>query len=163
MFKFKNQQAGFTLIELIISLFVLVAILQVFTFISGTVNNTSLMRDSLIATNLAQEGIEVVRNIRDRDWFLGNSFGASLPGGSWRVQWNSAVTLPLDGNPPLKKDLATGVFSYDSGSNTIFKRKIDISAISVDEIRVNSTVIWDEKSQNKTTGAETRLFNWYRP
>ena len=92
---FKKNQNGFTLIELVASLVVLIAILQTFLFISSSVNSSSLLRDSLIAANLAQEGIEVVRNIRDRDSLMENSFGASLPDGSWRVQWNSASLLAL--------------------------------------------------------------------
>lgn len=159
----KHEQNGFTLIELIASLFVLMAILHIFLFISSSVNSSFLLRDGLIAANLTQEGVEVVRNIRDRDWFLGNNFGASLPNGSWRAQWNSSVLLPLGANPPLKKDSATGVFSYDSGTETIFRRVIDISAVSASEIRIISTVNWGVKSNSKTTSAEAHLFNWYRP
>ncbi len=145
------------------SFFVLIAILDIFIFISSNLNSSSVLRDSLIASNLAQEGIEVARNIRDRDWFLGNIFGASLPDGSWRVQWDSASLLLLSGNPFLKKDIATGVFGYSTGVNTVFKRKIDILKISSSEIRVISTVTWDENSNSKTTNAEAHLFNWYQP
>ncbi|TSC74029.1 MAG: hypothetical protein G01um101444_389 [Parcubacteria group bacterium Gr01-1014_44] len=159
----KSGQSGFTLIELIISLFILIAITQAFIFISANVNSSFMLRDSLIAANLTQEGIEVVRNIRDRDWFLGNGFGASLPNGSWRIQWNSPALLPLSGDPPLKKNLTTGVFSYDSGADTVFRRTIELSAISATEIRVITTVNWDVKSIAKTTSAETHLFNWFKP
>src|SRR3989344_2191388 len=145
-FHLKKNQSGFTLIELVASLIVLIAILQTFLLISANVNSSSMLRDSLIASNLVQEGIEVVRNIRDRDSFLGNSFGASLPNGSWRVQWNSTSLLDLSGDPSLKKDSASKFFSYDSGSDTIFRRTISISAISANEIRVISTVRWDVKS-----------------
>lgn len=157
------RQAGFTLIELIASLVVLIAILQTFLLISANVNSSSLLRDSLIASNLAQEGIEVVRNIRDRDSFLENPFGESLSNGSWRVQWNSTSLLLPSGNPPLKKDPGNKFFSYDSGIDTVFRRVIDISAVSPNQIRVISTVNWDVKSDTKTTSAETHLFNWYRP
>ena len=158
-----HNQAGFTLIELIASLFILIAILDIFIFISSSLNSSAVLRDSLIASNLAQEGVEVVRNVRDRDWFLGNSFGASLPDGSWRVQWDSAFLLLLSGNPFLKKDMATGVFGYSAGNDTVFKRAIDVLKISANEIKVISTVTWDEKSNPKTTNAETHLFNWYQP
>src|SRR3989338_11208597 len=135
---FKKNQNGFTIIELVASLIVLIAILQTFLFISSSVNSSSLLRDSLIAANLAQEGIEVVRNIRDRDWFLGNSFQTSLSDGFWLVQWDSLSLLALNGNPPLKKNQATGVFSYDSGTDTLFRRTVNISTVSSNEVRVTS-------------------------
>lgn len=160
---FKKNQNGFTLIELVASLVVLIAILQTFLFISSSVNSSSLLRDSLIAANLAQEGIEVVRNIRDRDSLMENSFGASLPDGSWRVQWNSASLLALGGDPPLKKDPVNKFFSYDTGTDTIFRRTINIFTVSPNEIRAISTVEWDVKSSSKSTSAESHLFNWYRP
>ena|SRR3989344_2224187 len=160
---FKKNQNGFTLIELVASLVVLIAILQTFLFISSSVNSSSLLRDSLIAANLAQEGIEVVRNIRDRDSLMENSFGASLPDGSWRVQWNSASLLALGGDPPLKKDPVSKFFNYDTGTDTIFRRTINIFTVSPNEIRVISTVEWDVKSSSKSTSAESHLFNWYRP
>lgn len=158
----KNQQ-GFTLIELVTSLLFITAIVQVFLFISISVNNSSLLRDSMIGANLAQEGIEAARNIRDQDWFLAKSFGTSLPAGSWRVQWNSNSLLPLSGSPLLKKDPASGIFSYDSGTDTIFRRQIDITAVSPNEIRITSTVNWSVKLSNKTVSAEAHLFNWHKP
>ena len=148
--------------ELVASLFMLIVILQVFVFISASVNNSSVLRDNLIAVNLVQEGVEVVRNIRDRDWFLRNSFGTSLPVGSWRVQWNSNALVPLGGNPVLKKNSTVQFFSYDSGTDTVFRRTIDISLVSVNEIRVISTVNWNVKSDSKSISAETHLFNWLK-
>lgn len=162
-YQFKGREKGFTLVELVASLFVLMAVLEIFLFISRSLNSSSFLRDSLIASNLAQEGIEVVRNIRDRDWFLGNTFGASLPNGAWRVQWDSTALIPLSGNPFLKRHPLVKIFNYDMGTNTIFKRTIDISSISPSEIRVISTVTWDEKSNTKITNAEAHLFNWFRP
>lgn len=161
-YRLKNKQGGFTMIELVASLFILIVILQIFTFISTTINNSSILRDNLIAVNLVQEGIEVVRNIRDRDWFLGNSFGTSLPSGSGRVQWNSNAILILASNPVLKKDPLTGMFSYDLGVDTVFKRTINIAVISANEIRVTSTVNWNAKANSKSISAEAHLFNWLR-
>ena len=160
--KLKTNNEGFTLIELITTLLVLVAVVQIFVLITGDITSSFLVRNNLIAANLVQEGIEVARNIRDRDWFLGNSFGASLPAGTWRVQWNSNSLLPLDLNPPLKKDSNYGVFSYDIGTDTVFKRTLSITMISPQEIRVTSTVIWNFKGSAKNITAENHLFNWFK-
>ena len=71
-------------------------------------NNRSAaaIKNNFIASGLVQEGMEVVRNIRDQDWFLGNSFGASLADGlpsaeiesrliRFRKDWPEQLHSPL--------------------------------------------------------------------
>lgn len=136
------------------------------------------IQNTFIANGLIQEGLEVVRNIRDRDWFLGNPFGTSLTDGTFRIQWNSiqcdsgglpAGCLPqpllvLGSNPNLKKDVSSGIFSYDLGSDTIFKRTVEISSDTVTtnvEKKVVVTVSWTERGGAvKSISAEDHLFNW---
>lgn len=64
----KNQK-GFTIIELVISIFILsIAIIGIFSAFSMITILTSDSADRLTATYLAQEGIEIVRNVRDTNW-----------------------------------------------------------------------------------------------
>jgi len=92
--KTKRAQKGFTLPEIIISISVLTMTITAATSIMVSVlrSNTDNL-DNLTAYGLAQEGIEVMRNIRDSNWVLGLDFagetgnsenfakvwGASLP------------------------------------------------------------------------------------
>jgi type II secretory pathway pseudopilin PulG len=65
---FKKEKA-FTIIELIISIFILsVAVVGIFSAFSTMVILTSDAADKLTATYLAQEGLEIVRNVRDTNW-----------------------------------------------------------------------------------------------
>ncbi|OGZ79472.1 MAG: hypothetical protein A2528_02355 [Candidatus Staskawiczbacteria bacterium RIFOXYD2_FULL_37_9] len=65
--KFKNK--GFTIIELVISIFVLsIGVIGTFSAFSLVFILTSNTADQLTATYLAQEGMEIVRNIRDNNW-----------------------------------------------------------------------------------------------
>lgn len=60
---------GFTIIELIISIFILtVAVVGIFSAFSVMTILTSDSVNRLTATYLAQEGIEIVRNLRDTNW-----------------------------------------------------------------------------------------------
>ena len=104
----------------------------------------------------------MARNLRDKDWFLGNAFGASIPDGTYRVQWDSQVLIALDGNPNLKKDAATGIYSYDLGNDTIFKRTIEINTVVAGvEKKVVTNVTWVERGgAAKSVSAESHLFNW---
>lgn len=62
-------QSGFTLIEIMIAVFILsIAIVGTYGAFSIMVTLTTNASDRLIASYLAQEGIEIVRNIRDTNW-----------------------------------------------------------------------------------------------
>ena len=63
----KNK--GFTLIELIIAILILaVATIGVYNSFSTVVIFTDGVSSRLTAAYLAQEGIEIVRNMRDNNW-----------------------------------------------------------------------------------------------
>lgn len=157
-----KNQSGFTLVEVLITLFIFSLALTATSFILTTnLRSASAIRNNFVASGLAQEGMEVVRNIRDRDWFLDNPFGTSTTDGSYRVQWNSQTLITLFPNPNLKKDNGSGIFSYDTGSDTIFKRVIDISTVVPNvEKKIVVTVSWDDRGTTKSLSAEGHLFNW---
>lgn len=176
-----KPDSGFTLVEILITIFLFGLAFTATSFVL-TMNNRSAaaIRNNFIASGLAQEGMEVVRNIRDRDWFLGNPFGTSLPdslsGSAFRVQWNSIQCnssglpvgclpqplLVLGSNPNLKKNSDTGIFSYDTGADTIFRRTVEISTVTANvEKKIVVTVSWTERGGFiKSLSAEDHLFNW---
>lgn len=155
------NSAGFTLVEALVSLLIFsVALTAIFSLLSNNLKNALLVEHNFIASGLVQEGMEVVRNIRDSEWHLSNSFGTTIPDGSYRVQWNSQALLALEANPFLKKDSGNGLVSYDTGNNMIFKRTVTISAVSGVEKRIVVSVTWDERGVPKSVSAEIHLFNW---
>ncbi|MBI2669719.1 MAG: prepilin-type N-terminal cleavage/methylation domain-containing protein [Candidatus Yanofskybacteria bacterium] len=165
--KIKNQKSkiknGFTLIEVLIAIFLFGLASTATTFIL-TMNNRSAtaIKNNFIASGLAQEGFEVVRNLRDQDWFLGGPFGSSIPDGTYRIQWDSQALIDLGSNPNLKRDPGSGIFSYDMGSDTIFKRTIEIDTVVADvEKKIVVDVVWIERGgASKSISAEEHLFNW---
>ncbi|OHB24271.1 MAG: hypothetical protein A3F96_00155 [Parcubacteria group bacterium RIFCSPLOWO2_12_FULL_40_10] len=158
------MRKGFTLIEVIVSvsLLSLVAVGSMFA-ITLSLKSAARIKNNLIAANLAQEGMEVVRNIRDKDWHLGNSFGVSLPNGTYNISWDSALPAPFS-DIFLKKNL-NGYYNYVAGADTIFKRKIIIENSAQNPSTVEKVVkveiTWQEKGGiPKLIQAEERLFNW---
>ena len=136
-----SPQGGFTLIEALVALVLLtVGLIPAFTLASSSLTLAGSIQNSLVATHLAQEGVEVVRAIRDADWFAGNSFGKSLDSCTspdatikCRVQYDSTSTtlLPSSGIPPaLKKDPDTGLFQYTKGADTLYHREVIITKVS---------------------------------
>lgn len=156
---------GFTLIELIISIFVLsIAIVGVFGAFSMIVILTSSTVDRLNAAYLAQEGAEIVRNIRDNNWLkmdvesahswldgltadngidctegceMDYTTGTAMPGAT-------AIT-PYSARP---LNLTDGFYGYGNGTPTKFKRKIKIEPVSSTNyvIKATSEVSWDSKA-----------------
>jgi len=153
---------GFTLIEVLVSLVIItVAMGPVIILATSAVNVTSRIEHNLIASNLAQEGIEVIRNIRDTNWANNRSFDNNLPVGTWRVQWDTigGGLMAVTPNPVLKKN--NGLYNYVIGTDTVFRRTVTISKPNSGELVLVSSVTWLERGNiNRTISAESHLFNW---
>ncbi|PIV38802.1 MAG: hypothetical protein COS30_00115 [Candidatus Portnoybacteria bacterium CG02_land_8_20_14_3_00_45_8] len=160
-----NSEQGFGLMEVIVSIFIIsiglmgvMALVNYFTIAGGT------SASRLIAANLAQEGIEVVRNIRDlnfgtngwSDWYAGIE-GTT----SYLVQYNDASWRAFS-DMPLKYDSSAGLYGYDSGVDTsfVFKRKITLTKISDAEIKLVAEITWVEQNRSHILTVEDRLWNW---
>lgn len=158
-----KRNNGFTLVEIVVALGILSFVsVGVIYSISLSLTSAARIKNNLIASNLAQEGLEISRNIRDRDWHLGNNFGTSLPNGDYIIDWTSQALNPFS-DVFLKVD-GNGFYNYSSGQDSIFKRKITIedsgqNPPAVERV-IKVEVSWNEKSGPKSIQAELRLFNW---
>ncbi|MDO8495188.1 MAG: type II secretion system protein [bacterium] len=161
----KFQESGFTLIEAMVSVVILsIALTAIMGLFTINITSANLVRNNYIASGLIQEGVEVVRNLRDADWHASRAFGsfgagAPVSDGSYIVQWDSDQ-LTIFADTFLLRDPVSGLFSYDTGNNTLFKRKIDIVTVSLIEKRVTVTVSWDQKGYPKSISAEEHLYDW---
>ena len=74
-----TYKRSFTLLESIIAIYVfLLGIVGAMTLANAALSSTAIFKDQLIASNLAQEGVEIVRNMRDTD-FLSSLSGFGFP------------------------------------------------------------------------------------
>lgn len=155
-----KRAAGFTLIEALVALVILTVALGPALILSSNILSTaSVVKNNLVAANLAQEGIEIIRALRDTNWFNGNSFDSGLANGVYRLEWNSDSLLSLGSNPPLKLD--NGLYNYSTGTDTIFKRTITLTKINASELKVVSDVTWTERGERaRDVNIESHLFNW---
>jgi len=68
MIRAKNKK-GFSLIEIVIAITTLVVVVvAATTLIVSSIRTTTTNVDNIVAYNLAQEGLEAVRNMRDSNW-----------------------------------------------------------------------------------------------
>ena len=137
-------------------------LVPIFAVMVSSTNLFNNIKDNLIAANLAQEGIEVVRAIRDTSWLNEQSFNQNLSNGNYLVSWNSDTLLAYDPNTFIKKD-GNKIYSYSSGTDTPFKRRLNIASVPSAcncELKVTSEVTWLEKGVNRVVTVEDHLFNW---
>src|SRR3989344_2240320 len=155
--KFLGRSKGFTLVEALVTLVILSTALGPSLILTSNITKTSTRtKNNLIAANLAQEGVEVIRSIRDTNWFTGNSFDQGLADGSYRVEWDSASVMAMSSNPPLKE--SGGLYGYTSGVDTLFKRTVSIYKANSSELRVISEVTWPERGVDRSVKIESHLF-----
>jgi len=154
---------GFTLIETMVALGVLVFVLTgMVSLIIANITSAKNIEKNLIAGNLAQEALEVVRSMRDNDWLEGNGFGDFLPvNGDYSVQWDDTDLSRGLSDQPLNFNESTGIYSYGDGSPTIYKRKVSIEKLSDQQIKALVTVEWILRSGPAQLQAESHLFDWY--
>lgn len=91
--KIYRAKKGFTLIEVMVSISVIILVVFAATdlLISIIRSNASNM-NTLVAYGLAQEGLEGIRNIRDSDWLLNGAFNGTV--GRWgATPWGTSFQL----------------------------------------------------------------------
>ena len=171
MWQILNQKnRGFTIIELLISLFVLViGILAAYSVAQLPISYTSVSVNQLTAAYLAQEGIEIVRNIRDTNWLTpDNNWDDGLESGDYEADYASTGLVLLSCSPScgyndlsfLKID-SNGFYNKDTGTDTKFKRKITLTPTS-DFLTVSVTVFWKDKGKQDPYQftVQENLYNW---
>lgn len=161
--KRSNSNSGFTLLETVIAIVILItSTLMVYTAIVRVIGYSYNNQSKLVASYLAQEGIEVVRNIRGTNWVEGaTSWKDGLSPGTYRIQYNSSSLLS-DQDIPLDID-PNGFYNYGTGDSSSFTRTITISKpdpADEDVLKVVSEVSWP-KDNNCPVSAEEIFYNWY--
>lgn len=158
-----RQISGFTLIEALVAMVVLTtALIPALLLAGSSVDTATRIKNNFVAANLAQEGVEVVRVLRDNNWFndTATPFDQGLDAGTYEVAWDSnAVQASLDRF--LKYDSTNGLYNYTAGADSIFKRTITVTVVSANELRVDSEVRWQEKGGIRSVKVESHLYDWY--
>jgi prepilin-type N-terminal cleavage/methylation domain-containing protein len=164
-----NYKKGFTLIEIVIAIFILsFCLIGIFSAYSIVVIATSDTKDRLTATYLGQEGMEIVRNIRDTNWLNMDicASGGTPPNGMpcsgifCKADYSSTADLkPYTHLDYLKID-SNGFYNYAFGTPTKFQRKIIVKPVTdvdwkYDHIlKVIVQVFWDKKATILSSGVK---------
>jgi len=162
-----SKMKSFTLIEVLAAIFLItVGVMGALIVINQTTVFTQVTSSRLVASYLAQEGIEIVKNIRDTNFL-------KIHKGEEGINWDDNIlccpTSPcqceadyddsalVSADRYLKFD--GGFYNYDSGTDTVFKRKITITP-DTDILKVLVEVSWTERGRAHQVTAQENLYLW---
>ena len=162
-----KKSQGFTLLEVIVAIFLItVGVGGSLALINQTLSAAQILPQKLIASYLAQEGIEIAKNIRDSNLL-------KIRQGLEGVNWDSGLTGCASGceadfnDPALSPNdrylkIGNGFYNYDSGQDVIFKRKMTITPEGVDILKVLVEVSWQERGRTHKVKAQANLYKWWQ-
>jgi len=178
-FKKINKNKAFTLVETLVAISIFtVSILGLISVLASGISDTGYAKKKMVATYLAQEGIEYVRNARDAyvlfpdvngtswDYFVdtisecvaGNECGFDRPISDYFFDDDLHLcSIAFDCKLYINNG---GYDTYSIGTDSGFTRKLWTEAVSDDEIKVYSTVSWTQGSGNYSITFSENLFNW---
>ncbi len=172
-----KRGTGFTLVETLVAISLLtIAIVPPMLLTVQSLSSAYYSRDEITAYYLAQEGIEIVHQIRDGQILqiaeTSNSAGINLFGPipinqnfivDARQQYSSSNLPPTCNTtcPPLQTD--GNLYGYNIGTNTNFTRTLYASFVNgnQDELHVQVTVSWHTGAYNtRTFTISEDLYRW---
>ena len=157
------KSKGFTLIESLLTIVIItVGIGRAYLAIHKTFTLTSGQASRFVAAFLVQEGIEIVRNIRDTNFLEEEDWRQGLGTGSREVDYtmNQATEPWLDRYLNIDDEGFYGYGGTPPTNPTKFKRKITITEIDDDTLEILSVVSWQETGVTKEFEAQEKLYNW---
>jgi prepilin-type N-terminal cleavage/methylation domain-containing protein len=152
-----TNKKGFSFMEVMVSIFVLsVGITAVLFLMVKNIKSSIDSRNSIIASELAQEGVELIRNIRDNNMAnaeedVFESLSYPLNPMIFKIDYNpnsisgGSISWFSNSNPGKLYYNNSGYYSNSGGVETRFARIIKIEKVGVDEdmLKVSSYVTWD--------------------
>lgn len=184
----KRKSYGFTLVETMVAIAILlISVVAPISLMGDSLHKLYYAKDQIIAINLAQEGIEVVRATGATSMLQGQSISQKIMQGSIGIPPVSYYIIDVDhitasGHPDFTllacdtfcianyQDIyldSNGLYRQKNGSPTLgwtktqFKRLVTATEIETTrEIKVESRVTWITGGQQGTITVTENIFNW---
>lgn len=172
-----REQKAFSLIEVVAVIFIITfGLVGVLALAQRSIGASNINKNELIASQLAQEGLELVRNKRDENWLKGYNWktGDGVTNETDIIQ-DSNYALDKTGNiiesANIIGDVNTrlgidggGYYSQDTANLpfvwTNFYRIIEVTDNQADYVEIKCTVQWKDQGGTKNYSVSTILYNW---
>jgi Tfp pilus assembly protein PilV len=175
-----SKSAGITLVGILVATFILAAGAIAVSRLTGSAERfTGVGREITIATNLSREGLELIRAVRDTNWFSDETAdhwldrGICSGNGQDSSEKNRQLTIEPDtvrlgdtlglGDTQLYIN-SNGAFTHKGGSKTLYKRVVSVDCSTKDDepqfVTVTSSVTWNSRNLDREVVLKERLYNW---
>jgi len=165
----KYNNSGFSITEVVISIFIItIGLVGVLSLVNQNIKAQFINKNNLIASQLAQEGLELVRNIRDKNWLD--------PANPWTFDiianpdGNKIYTIEYDGDinevtgiddQAAELKITGGYYDHRSGDDSIFRRIITTTNdFAASLTNVSCIVQWTDRTGTYQYVADTILYDW---
>lgn len=162
-----REKAAFTLIEIIVVLFIIsMGLVGILSLIVQNIQAQDYNRGNLIAYQLSQEGIELIRRVRDTNWRNSVLFYENLADG---LTTPKTFIMDYDDNLPVEASEAAilriddeGFYAHspDTWEASEFSRLIEVELVDSDHLRVISSVFWVDRGRENSYVIEALLYDW---
>ena len=171
-FKYRQNLPAFSLLEIIVVLMIIsVGLLGVLNLMVSSSRAQNSNRETLIAYNLAQEALELVRNVRDTNWREGAAWNLNITGSpsgeKYKVDFRHFQPVPINNikEATLQMSSSSNQWFYihdASSSDSIFRRMITITAddASSSSSTVSCLVEWNDRGDTRRFELQTELYDW---
>ena len=165
MFSFKKAQ---TLVETIMAVGIItMALVAILSLGAKSIYSSTQDKEEIVASNLAREGMEIVRAVRDSNWLdpSKNAFDG-LGNGDWIISYNDTGAITQADSADIntcnncKLYFTNGLYQHTAGVATPYKRLVKISSLATGEKKVVSKVSWTIKGRARSFNLETYLTDW---
>lgn len=162
-----SSRRGFTLVETLVAITILMIAVSVpFFSIQQAITVSNVSRDELIASSLAQEGVEYIYFLRNNNYFQGVSWLTGMNActgthGCTVDPAQNALTACSSSGCPVLKLSSTNLYTHSGVFPvTRFTRTVRLTALSATQERVTVTVTWQTARQSYTVTVVENLYNW---
>jgi len=173
--KFKKNnlaltKPAFSMIEIITVLLVIsIGMTGIMSLIVQNIQSQSISRKTLIAYQLAQEGVELIRQVRDTNWRNGSgpeNWRLNLNAGQYYMDYLSPLPVSAANTASGRLSKDSEEMYYSNPATTLdeedFSRIITIAyPDGLDkQMKINSTVYWVDRGNQYFYTVETELYDW---
>lgn len=158
---YRKADRGQIIIEVMVALAVVtISFTGFFSLLRMAISMSSYVANNYKATYLAAEGIEITKNILDRNFVERDTraFNEGLASGSYEVAYDTPSLQPHGALRNLTFDGTR--YSYGGGEQTPFTREVIVQD-GGDHITVRSIVSWRVKNMPFTIELADTFYHWW--
>ena len=169
----KKKIAGFLLVETLVAISLLLMVVpSTLDSVAKGLANSSYAKNEMIATYLAQEGLEMIRLKRDENMLAKTGWLAGIDSAKCGTAVGGCVVDPVNlwtvntynvgAHPDRLYTNANGIYMHSSAGNTgtVFSRRVYVDSIRADEVKITSTVSFPSTYGLRSVSVSENVYNW---